>query len=78
MARARALRVAGQGKLGLSDIKATLLQASSTAVGMSKDELSFTKRCTTARNDQRQGARVHQLTCTHGATSLCPLHQNAL
>ena len=42
MARARALRVAGQGKLGLSDIKATLLQASSTAVGMSKDELSFT------------------------------------
>ena len=38
----RGLRVAGQGKLGLSDIKATLLQASSTAVGMSKDELSFT------------------------------------
>ena len=38
----RGLRVAGQGKLGLSDIEATLLQASSTAVGMSKDELSFT------------------------------------
>ena len=32
----RGLRIAGQGKLGLSDIKATLLQASRTAVGMSK------------------------------------------
>ena len=29
-------------------------------------------RCTTARNDQRPGARVHQLACTHGADVTVP------